>query len=84
MRFTQPNARKLVDFAHATDRLISGCVRMTCVSLLITSHYNCKWSIDLLQVDCQNLLSAGLLQVLQQIVTSDKLQKSDVDRLAAT
>ena len=36
-------------------------------------------STDLLQVDCQNLLSTGLLKLFQQVVTS--LQMSSCNKL---
>ena len=47
---------------NLVNKSISGCVCMVCDSLLTISLYY-KLSTDLLQVNCHNLLSAGLLQV---------------------
>ena len=41
---------------------LSGCFRRGSQNMLATSF--CKFLTDLLQVDCQNLLSADLLQVV--------------------
>ena len=60
---TQPKKRaicdKIVDILQQSfiDKVISGCIRMACGSLLTTGY--CKLSTDLLQIDFQNMLSTG-------------------------
>ena len=58
----------------------------------------CKLSTDLVQVDCQNLLSTGLLQAVSKscnkfvtttscnkpIILTDLLQLDEIDRFVAT
>ena len=82
-----PGPRRTIDPKRAnlaTDLLsninkpISGCICMACDNLLATSLC-CKLSTDLLQVDCQNLLPTGLLQVVSTSCNksaNDKLQQA--------
>ena len=65
---------------------------------LLRTEGRSKLSTDLLQVDCQNLLSTGLLQVVStscnqstndnlagaSLILPDKLQLVEIDKLFAT
>ena len=56
---------------------------MACDSLIVDDKTVAKLSTDLLQVDCQNLLSTGLLQVVSTSCNksaNDKLQKVTILR----
>ena len=47
---------------------------MVCVTVY-RQQVSCKLSTDLLQVDCQNLLSTGWLQVVTSLILAGNLMK---------
>ena len=67
---------------------------MACDSWLLTCLFRCKQRSDLLQVDCQNLSSAGLLQVVLTScnksenatgrILTNLLQLDEIDKFIAT
>ena len=62
------------------SKLISGCVCIAYVTAC-SQQVCCKLSTDLLQVDCQKLLSTGLLQVVSSLQMTS-CNKPDFNRLS--
>ena len=97
--YTSKNAQGVKSMLTSCNRLIinkltSTCGRMACDSLLTTS---CKLSTDLFQVDCQNLLSTSLQQVVSTscnnsandkfatiLILTDLSQRDENDKFVAT
>ena len=101
LSFTSPSKSLYKLCSKRISRLLSTRVFTACNRLVINKPISgafawlatacwrqvcCKLSTDLLQVDCQNLLSTGLLQVVSASCNksaNDKLQKPDFNGLVA-
>ena len=84
--YTAKNAQVATSLLTSCKSLIVTTSRFAWLATTCWRQVCCKMSTDLLQVDCQNLLSASLLQVSTSCNKSanDLLQLNEIDNFVAT